>query len=415
MRIPAPLQHADFRRVWLAGLISDAGDWLLFIALPVVVYDLTGSALGTSFAFLVELAPGIVLAPLTGRLADRCDRRQLLLLVSVAQAVALLPLLAVHTRSDLPIVYAVILAEAALMALFDPAKNAMLPTLLPADELVAANALIGLNQNLGRLAGGPLGGVLLAAGGLRMTVIVDVLSFLLAAGLIRGLTASAPAPAVSIGRRDDTAPTGGFVAVLTNRSTRVTLIVTFAAQIAQGIFVVLFVLFVAQRLHRGAAEIGLLRGVQAIGAIAASLVLTALARRAGPTALTAWAAIVFGLLSLGVWNAPALSTAIPLYVGLFIVVGAPGIVMATGLISSLQLATTDCERGRASSAFGLAGNAGQAIGMLAAGLLTAPLGLMAMLDGQAVLYLVAGAVAARWMTKRRSRVAMATSPTTPGA
>lgn len=82
MRMPAPLRGAAFRSVWLAGLVSDAGDWLLLIALPVVVYDLTGSALGTSLAFLVELAPGIVLAPLAGWCADRWDRRRMLVALS---------------------------------------------------------------------------------------------------------------------------------------------------------------------------------------------------------------------------------------------------------------------------------------------------------------------------------------------
>ncbi|MDQ2957312.1 MAG: MFS transporter [Actinomycetota bacterium] len=384
-------------------MISDTGDWLLFIALPVVVYQLTGSALGTSLAFLVELAPGIVLAPLTGRLADRCDRRRLLLVVSAAQAAALLPLLAVHTRSDLPILYAVILVEAALMALFDPVKNAILPTLLPRAELVSANALVGLNQNVGRLIGGPLGGVVLAVGGLRLTVIVDVLSYLLAAAFISRLGAQAPSHDIRAASQLGVVRSTSFIATVRDRRTRVGLLVAFTSQIAQGIFVVLFVLFVAQRLHRGAAEIGLLRGVQAIGAIGASLVLTSLARRTGPAALTALSATAFGVLSFAVWNAPSVSTATPLYVALFILVGAPGIVMSTAIISNLQLVTSDGERGRAFAALGLAGNAGQSIGMLAAGFLTAPLGLMTVLNTQAVLYLVVGMIAGCWMTDRTAR------------
>jgi MFS family permease len=400
MKTPVPLQQGDFRAIWVAGLISDTGDWLLFIALPVVVYQLTGSALGTSLAFLVELAPGILLAPLTGRVADRSDRRRLLLLVSVAQAAALLPLLAVHTRSDLPILYSVILVEATLMALFEPAKNAILPSLLPPDELVSANALIGLNQNLGRLIGGPLGGVVLAVGGLRLTVAADVLSYLLAAAFISRLTPRPRSQPKSAERGHDDVGPSGFIAALRDRHTRASLLVAFTGQIAQGIFVVLFVLFVSQRLRQGAAEIGLLRGVQAIGAITGSLVLTTLARRIAPAALTAGAAIAFGVLSLVVWNTPTVTTATALYVVLFVLVGAPGVVMSTAIISGLQLATSDDERGRAFATLGLASNAGQSIGMLAAGLLTAPLGLMSVLNTQAALYLLAGIIAGYWMTDR---------------
>jgi MFS family permease len=314
-------------------------------------------------------------------------------------------LLVVHTRADLPIVYAVILVEAALMALFDPAKNAMLPSMLPPDELVSANALVALNQNLGRLVGGPLGGVLLAVGGLRLTVSADIVSYLLAAVLISRVSGTAKARLRTDGsavpaRHAGDAGGKGFVASLRNRRARVSLLVTFIAQIAQGIFVVLFVLFVAQRLHRGAAEIGLLRGVQAIGAIAASLVLATLARRAGPAALTAWSAVAFGIVSFAVWNAPALTSATALYVALFILAGAPGVVMSTGMVSSVQLATHDEERGRAFAALGLASNAGQSLGMLVAGVLTAPLGLLTVLNTQAALYVIAGGVAACWMRAR---------------
>jgi MFS family permease len=95
VRLPPALEQRDFRSLWLAGLISDAGDWMLLVALPIVVYGLTGSALGTSIAFLAELAPGILLAPVAGRLADRADRRRLMLTITTLQALSLLPLLLV--------------------------------------------------------------------------------------------------------------------------------------------------------------------------------------------------------------------------------------------------------------------------------------------------------------------------------
>lgn len=398
---PPALRHPDFRALWCAGLVSDAGDWLLFVALPIVVYNLTGSALGTSLAFLVELAPGILLAPLAGRLADRWNRRRMLTVVPLLQAAALLPLLAVHDRSDLPILYAVILVQASLVAVFDPAKNALLPTLLPAADLVSANSLVGLNQNLGRLVGGPLGGLLLAAGGLRVIVIADLVSYLVAAALISRLRPVAPDVVTT--PAGGTPRSYGFWAVLRGRQIRAGLLVTFVAQIAQGIFVVLFVLFVAQRLHGGSAEIGLLRGIQAIGAIAGGVVLGFLTRACSPARLTAWAAFAFGVVELLLWNAPALSTATWLYVVLFIVVGAPGVVLVTGIISALQVVGAEHERGRIFGALGLAGNAGQTTGMLAAGLLTAPLGLMTLLNTQAVLYLGAGVVATCWMVDRSGR------------
>ena len=403
MRLPAPLGKPAFRSLWLAGLVSDTGDWLLFIALPIVVYQLTGSALGTSLAFLVELAPGIVLAPLAGWCADRWNRRRVLTVVSGLQAAALVPLLVVHTRAELAVVYAVILLEAALFTLFDPVKNALLPTLIPGTDLVSANTLVGLSQNLARLAGGPLGGVLLAAGGLRVVVAADLISYLIAAAIIARIATPAPLrpPVPNIGPRHP--GRGTYRSMLRSRPIRAALLVTLISQIAQGIFVVLFILFVAQSLHGGSSDIGLLRGVQAVGAIAGGVILAMIARRYSPGALTASAAIAFGVVDLVLWNAALLSTNMALYVVLFIVIGAPGIVLGTGLISALQINTDDTNRGRVFGAFGLTSNLGQAVGMLAAGLLASPLGLLSILNTQAVLYLAAGGIAAWSMTDHRTR------------
>lgn len=404
MRVPPALQQRDFRSLWLAGLISDAGDWMLLVALPIVVYGLTGSALGTSIAFLAELAPGIILAPVAGRLADRADRRRLMLAVTTLQALSLLPLLLVSGRSGLAIVYAVIVVQAALAALFDPAKNALLPTLVSDDTLISSNSLIALNTGVGRLAGGPLGGLLLAAGALRGIVVADAVSFLAAGLLIARLPAASGARAQSAehsasARPKDVRRSAGFAAALRSRAVRSGLLVTFAGQVAQGIFVVLFIVFVAQRLHGGPGEIGLLRGIQAIGAIGAGLALslTRSARVAGR--LVAAGAIAFGLLDLTIWNAPPITTAVVVYVILFVIVGAPGVVMETGLISFMQLSGREGERGRIFGALTLVDNAGQAVGMLAAGLLTAPLGLMGVLNAQGCLYLAAGALAARTLSR----------------
>jgi MFS family permease len=403
VRLPGPLAQPDFRSLWMAGLASDAGDWMLLVALPIVVYSLTGSALETSFAFLAELAPGVLLAPVAGKLADVVDRRSLMLAVTLLQAAALLPLLLVHGHSGLGLVYGVIVAQAVLSTFFDPAKNALLPTLLPAEELVSGNSLVALNNGLGRLAGGPLGGLLLAAGDLRTIVVADAVSFLIAAWLLARLPGTAARSGGAPSAHSDAVPAPrGFLAALRGRDIRFALLVAFVAEIAQGIFVVLFIVFVARRLHGGSGEIGLLRGIQAVGAIGAGLVLSLSSRSGSAARLTAGAAFVFGLLDLAVWNAPTLTTALPVYIALFIAVGAPGVVMETGLISLLQVSSAEAERGRVFGALTFVSSAGQAIGMLAAGVLAGPIGLMPMLNAQGCLYLAAGLLAMRALVPRRS-------------
>jgi MFS family permease len=404
VRLPPALQERDFRFLWLAGLLSDAGDWMLLIALPIVVYGLTGSALGTSVAFIAELVPGIVLSPFAGRLADRADRRRVMLVVTVLQALALLPLLLVGGDSGLAIVYAVIVVQASLATVFDPSKNALLPTLLHPDKLVSGNSLIALNEGVGRLVGGPLGGLLLAAGHLRVIVIADAVSFVGAAALIAALPAKIALPGSSGASEHGLVGKGtSFVETLRSKEVRSALVVTFVDQIAQGIFVVLFILFVARELHGGSSEIGLLRGVQAVGAIAAGLALSFTRTPSLAGRLTAIGSLAFGLLDLTIWNAPPLTTGVGVYVLLFVVAGAPGVVLETGLISYLQLAAGKRERGRVFGAYTLVSNAGQGVGMLAAGLLTAPLGLMTLLNAQGCLYLLGGAFAALTLARTRRR------------
>jgi MFS family permease len=384
----SPLRNRDFRHLWIAGLISDAGDWMLMVTLPVLVYQLTGSTSGTSIAFLAELAPAVLIAPAAGKLADRADRRKMLITVSLIQAAALSPLLA---GTHLVLVYLVIAAQAGLAAAFDPAKNALLPTLVGRDQLVPANSLTGLNQNLGRLLGGSLGGLLLATGHLGFVAVADAASFLLAVLLIAGVRTPAPvvpAPEAAADR----------ARVSARRPVRAGLAVVALTAVAQGLFIVLSVIFVARSLHGGAAENGLLRAVQAIGAIGGGLLL-ARARRISPGRLTASACLVFGAFALLTWNLPGLTTFEPVYVALFIAVGAPAIAMTSGLISTLQHATADGERGRVFAAFGLASTAGQALGILAAGVLGDRLGVVLLLNVQAALYLAGGLVALGWLTE----------------
>jgi MFS family permease len=391
---PSALSVPAFRRLWIAAFVSDTGDWLLFVALPLVVLQLTGSALGTAVAFLLELAPAVLLAPVAARLATRFDRRTVLVVVNIAQAASLVPLLWVDSADALPLLYIVIALHASLAALFEPAKNSLLPDLVGTEVLVSANALIGLNQNLGRLVGGPLGGILLAFGGLDVIVGVDAATYLVSAGLIAAVRAPRANSA------DDDTATGVWRA-LRMRGLRTVFGMIFASSIAQGMFQVLFVLFVLDALHGGDAEVGVLRGIQAVGAIGAGLLLGFVARRADARGLAVGSTLVFGALSLAIWLLPAVTTTFWLYVVLFAVVGGPGVIMATAYVTVLQSTTSPSQRPAAFAAMGLVMAVGQAVGLLAGGLADSGVALTVLLVVQASLYVLAGVGGAVGL--RRSR------------
>ncbi|GAA1290567.1 MFS transporter [Saccharothrix xinjiangensis] len=393
-----PLEEPAFRRLWLAGFVSEVGDWVLLVALPVYVYQRTGSAAATATTFVVALLPSLALSPVAGVLADRWDRRRLVVVVSLAQAVALLPLL----TGDLVVLNAVVAVQSGLAALFQPAVNALLPTLVPRGQLVAANGLVSLNSTVARLVGASLGGLLLGHAGLSGVVLVDAASFLLAAGLLASLRApdreggaggAATVPpwrAWLDGLREIRGPLRPMIAVFLLTAT------------GQGLFVVLFVVFVTERLGGGATEVGLLRGVQAVGGLVAGLLVGVLSRRFAADRLLGVALIAFAVVAAVGWNGSHLTTALGFHLGVFAVVGAPGVLIGVGSTSVLQLSTGDEVRGRVMATFLGLFDACQGVGMVLAGALTPVLGLSALLNAQAGLYLVAGVLALA--TLRRASV-----------
>ena len=410
----ALLRRRDFGLLWAGGFVSETGDWFLLVGLPVWVLQLTGSSLVTATVFLVGLLPSLVVGPLAGVLVDRWDRRRTLVAVSLAQAAFLLPLLAVDGRDRLWIVYLVMAVEAALGQLNEPARNALVPALVGPGDLVGANALIGLNGNLARLAGSPLGGVLVEVAGLPGLVIGDSASFLLGAALfalVGPCSGSQGSVADSEVRRPrlSTSPVralarewlDGLRTVLGNRELRWGLVVAGLAAVAQGIFMVLFVLFVTRELGGDGAEVGLLRGVQAVGGLLGGVLVVGLARRLEAGRLLGASLVVFGLVSLAIWNGPEVTAAGWVYLGLFVVAGIPGIGFLSGLTALVQERTAEAYLGRVFATFGGGYNGLMAVGMLLAGLLGDAVGVVAVLNGQATLYLLAGLLAV--VTLRRPR------------
>jgi MFS family permease len=407
----ALLRRRDFGLLWAGGLISETGDWFLLVGLPVWVFQTTGSSLVTATVFLVGLLPSLVVGPLAGVLVDRWDRRRTLVAVSLAQAAFLLPLLAVDGRDRLWVVYLVMAVEAALGQLNDPARNALVPSLVRGDDLVGANALIGLNSNLARLVGSPLGGVLVELAGLPGLVIGDALSFLLGAtliALVRSPSSPRRHPDPAVGRRRLSTALGGvgrewvdgLRVTVRDHGLRWGLVVNGMAAVAQGIFTVLFVLFVAEELGGDGADVGLLRGVQAIGGLLGGVLVVGLARRLEAGRLLGVSLLVFALVDLAIWNGPMATTALWLYLGLFVAAGIPGIGILTGLTALVQEQTDDAYLGRVFATYYGSFNGLMALGMLAAGLLGDAVGILPVLNGQAALGMLAGVVALATLGRR---------------
>lgn len=400
------LLRRDYGLLWSAGFVSDTGDWLLMIALPLFAFSATGSALGASTVFLAELVPMLLLGSLLGVLVDRWDRRRTIIVVALLQAVALLPLLAA-SADRMGIVYAVAAVEAVLGAIINPARQAIVPGIVGADELGTANGLIAVSDNLARLIGSPLGGAAFAFWGLGGIVLVDAATFVVTALLVlctrRGI-GRVPADGQASGQagEEPVAQTErrllhdwveGLRTLLGSGTLRTMTAIAVLAGAAQGIFLVLFIVYLTEDVGAGDAGVGLVRGLQAVGGVLGGLVTGRLLRRFGARAVVGVGFLVFAGLLLVTWNLAPFTTALAVYAGLFIAMGIPAVATGTGEITIVQSATPPAALGRVIAAVTTLGGAAQGVGLLLGGVLAETVGAVPVLDAQAILYALCGVLA----------------------
>ncbi|MFI9079642.1 MFS transporter [Streptomyces sioyaensis] len=181
----------DFRLMWCGGAITVFGSFLTFVALPLQLKELTGSTLAVGALGAVELVPLIVFGLYGGALADAMDRRRLIVWTEVALGLISAVMLLNSVLPD-PLVwplYATAAASSALTGLQRPALDAIVPRIVPHDQLAAAAALNSLRRQIGAVAGPALAGGLLACAGLTWAYAIDVITYALSVVLALKLAA----------------------------------------------------------------------------------------------------------------------------------------------------------------------------------------------------------------------------------
>ncbi|MCI0399629.1 MAG: MFS transporter [Chloroflexi bacterium] len=352
----AVLRQRNFALLWFGGLISLTGDWMLRIALPVTVFELTGSTLATGIMFMVGMVPNLLLGSVAGVFVDRWDRRRTMIATNLLLAAGLLPLLLLESAGWLWIVYVVAFVQSAVSQFFGPAENALLPQLVDESHLLTANSLNALNNNLARLIGPALGGFVAVAFDLAGVALVDAATFLLAALLI-GLVRVAAPPAGAAQAPAQEKPAISFVAVwrewlaglrLVGRERVVKILFAIAAIVAvgEGVISVLFVPFVTEVLRGKALQLGWLMSAQAVGGLLGGIIIARLGQRLEPRRLLGPSAVLFGLIDLAIFNYPAFIPGITLALVLFVLVGLPGAGFSASITTLLQNDVADDYRGR---------------------------------------------------------------------
>ena len=178
----SPLRkYPDFRRLWTSGLISYFGSMITYVALPFQIKELTNSYIAVGLIGAVELVPLIIFGLYGGVLADKVDRRKMILYTEIALALMTFSLF-INSQLDNPSliwIYVVAGTFAALDGLQRPSADAILPRLVGHDDLPAASALMSLRWQTGVIAGPALAGILLATAGTGTAYLVDVVTFVI--------------------------------------------------------------------------------------------------------------------------------------------------------------------------------------------------------------------------------------------
>ena len=296
----ALLANGRFRRLWIAQTLSVFGDWMLVVAVPFFVYRRTGSSTATAIVFAAEAIPQVLVAPFAGVLVDRVNRGLALVVANLAAAAVILGLLLAEAWDLLPVLYVVVFLQSCITQVLVPARNALVPELVAADDLSTANALDHVSDSVIRLAAPALGGALLAITGLAAPVLIDSLTFLLAALVLLPLRHTSKEREDAVATRRVVTELGeGFRLTIRDPAARVVGVTFFAAMFGQGLLNVAFVAVVAS--FGGPAAYGTVIAAQGVGALAGALVAPRLVRRLG-TQRTIVAAFVMAALLVGCYG-----------------------------------------------------------------------------------------------------------------
>ncbi len=384
------------------------GNYMMFIALPVYVFDKTDSTLATAFSVIGSALASIVIGQVAGVFVDRWHYKRTMVITNLILVVITLTFLIVLKTpwwTIIPIAF----LKSSVDQFLGPAENALLPTLVDDKQLVAANSLNALNNNLARLAGPALGGLLLSTVGFAGVVIIDAASYLVAALLV--LSVNAPRVKRETSRvlnpykRLFSEWREGLQMVRQNKTLMLSFIVIALTGLGEGAISTLMAPYVTIMFRGGGRELGYLMSAQAVGGIVAGLLLANGVGRIQPLRLLGWSALGAGFLDGLLLTYPLFYA--ELWPGLIVIAlaGFPFAAFSTAQMTILQKESPSQTRGRVFSSYFALFAFTQLVGMLGAGLLGDSLGVL-IINTQSVVYMLAGVIVL--VVSRKSLASMKT-------
>lgn len=385
------------------------GNWMLFVALPIYIYQETGSTVATSLMFIAGAVPRVLLGSVAGVFVDRLERKRVMVLCNLLLAATITPLFFVTESGALWLIYTVAVLQSAIGLVFGPAENALLPALVQREVLTSANALNALNNNLALLIGPATGGLVVSTFGLTGVIIFDLGSYLVAAALIASITVSSKATSGQEPKAQSNAFwhwssewREGLAQIRHNRTMAVLLTAMALAAFGGGTFSVLLAPFVSEAFAGGALEFGWVLSAQAVGGITGGVLIGWLGHRLLPTRLFAFGLLFVGLIDLVIFNYPTFfPTIIPALI-LMAMLGLPAAAAGAGYTTLMQTTVADRFLGRVFGMVSTVSALTMLVGMAAAGFLGDLIGVISIIKIQGAAHILAGLLALAFLPPLRN-------------
>lgn len=184
--------NANFRRLWLAQIVSEMGDWFYTIALYTLLLELTGQAHSVALALMLQVLPQTLIGPAAGVINDRLRRKHVMIAADLARVVIVLLMLLVRSREMVWLVYPLLAMETIMWAFFEPARSAVIPNLVRREQAILANTLSSTTWSFNLAMGAALGGVVAAVLGRDVVFVLNALSFAVSAMLLARMQFAEP-------------------------------------------------------------------------------------------------------------------------------------------------------------------------------------------------------------------------------
>ena len=184
--------NRNFRRLWLAQIVSEIGDWFYTLSIYTLLLQLTGHASSVALALVLQVLPQTLVGPTAGVVNDRLRRKRVMIAADLGRFGVVLMMLLVRSRSTVWLVYPLLLGETIMAAFFEPARSSVIPNIAARGEVLIANTLSSATWSVNLLVGASVGGVVAAFFGRDAVFVLNALSFLASAILISGMRFAEP-------------------------------------------------------------------------------------------------------------------------------------------------------------------------------------------------------------------------------